>query len=750
MAVLVLTLTIAAHSVTPVRVAAQAKPKIEAAVDEIANAPIAAGKVAGMSVVVTQQGRILVDKAYGLADLELNVPTPHGASYEIGSVTKQFTAAAVLLLVERGKLSLDDDVTKYLAGYPTHGRTITIRHLLTHTSGIKGYTELPEFADWAYRKKPRESFVPVFAEKPLDFEPGAALVYNNSGYFLLGLIIEKISGTNYADFVRTNLFEPLGMRDSYYCSETVVHRNHAHGYDTADGQLVLKGYLDHTWPYAAGSLCSTAPDLAVWLNALHGGRVLTPESYRTMTTPAVLNDGTRTRYAFGLGVSDVSGRRLIAHGGGINGFLSETEYYRDAQLAVVVLQNTAGPVDPTEAARKIADAVLGPTPERTTTFAGDLTPFVGVFEGVGRGHPTRATVAIQSGALTLSTAGPPERIESLNYLRGDTFGYKDALVTFEREGGRVTMLRLDTIGGVFPLKRTEGTAASPAGGSQSAREPGPEITVRGRTYTQLSLYQRNVGAPEDQTTAFTPHRIIGNVYYVGTNSLASFLVTTPEGHFLINSSYERNVPLIQKSVEQLGFKFSDVRILLGSHAHADHQEGDALVKELTGAKLVAMKEDVPALEMMKPGGKPHIVDRVVSDGESVTLGGTTLVAHLTPGHTRGCTTWTMKVTDQGRTYDVVIIGSFGVNPGFRLVGNAEVPHIADEFRRGFATARALPCDVPLASHPAMFGMKEKYAALGTARSNPYVDPAGYQTELDVTEAMFKAVLASQERSSSRP
>jgi metallo-beta-lactamase class B len=281
--------------------------------------------------------------------------------------------------------------------------------------------------------------------------------------------------------------------------------------------------------------------------------------------------------------------------------------------------------------------------------------------------------------------------------------------------------------------------------AQLPREPGPEITVHGRTYTQLSLFQRNIGAPDDQTTAFAPHKIIGNIYYVGTNSLASFLIATPQGHILINSSYERNVPVIRKSIEQLGFKFSDIKILLGSHAHGDHQEGDALVKELTGAQLMAMAEDVPALEAMRPGGKAHIVDRVLHDGDTVSFGGTTLVAHLTPGHTRGCTTWTMKATDGGRSYDVVIIGSFGVNPGFKLVGNQDVPGIADEFRRAFAAARKLRCDVPLASHPAMFNMREKYAALGTDGVNPYIDPAGYQTELDVTEAMFKAVLASQQR-----
>jgi CubicO group peptidase (beta-lactamase class C family) len=723
----------------------QPAQNLQAAVDGIVNIPITAGKVAGMSVMVTQHGRTLIDKGYGQADVELNVPTPPAASYEIGSVTKQFTAAAVLLLAERGMLAIDDEITKFLPTYPTHGKRITIRHLLTHTSGIKGYTELPDFREWSVQKKPRESFVPVFAEKPLDFEPGSALVYNNSGFFLLGLIIEKVSGTSYAEFVGQNLFAPVGMTRSYYCSERAVHRNHAHGYDTENGQLVLKAYLDHTWPYSAGSLCSTAGDLAAWLNALHGGRVLKAESYRAMTTPAVLNDGTKTRYGFGVGIAEVSGRRVIAHGGGINGFLSETEYYPDAELAIVVLQNTAGPAGPTEIARAIADAVLGKAPDRSQTFQGDLSQYAGTFEGVGRGHPTKATVTAASGMLTLTLAGPQTETETLRYVGGDTFGYRDALVMFERDGGRVNRLRLDTIGGHVPLKRTEAPPSGPAvQRSPSLREAGPEITVHGHNYTQLSLFQRNIGAPDDQTTAFPPHKMIGNIYYVGTNSLASFLITTPQGHILVNSSYERNVPVIQRSVEQLGFKFSDIKILLGSHAHGDHQEGDALVKQLTGAQLMAMAEDVPALEAMTPGGKPHTVDRVLHDGDSVSLGGTTLVAHLTPGHTRGCTTWTMQVSEGGKAYDAVIIGSFGVNPGFKLVGNVQVPQIADEFRRAFSVARSLPCDVPLASHPAMFAMKEKYAALGKGGPNPYIDPAGYRTELDVTEAMFKAVLASQQ------
>ncbi|HKB14068.1 MAG TPA: subclass B3 metallo-beta-lactamase [Vicinamibacterales bacterium] len=288
-------------------------------------------------------------------------------------------------------------------------------------------------------------------------------------------------------------------------------------------------------------------------------------------------------------------------------------------------------------------------------------------------------------------------------------------------------------------------AAPGARGRGRSQEPGPTITVQGHTFTQQSLFQRNIGGPDDMTTPFPPHKVIGNIYYVGTRSLSVFLIVTPQGNILINSTYERNVPGIQKSIEQLGFKFSDTKILLGSHAHGDHQEGDALVKQLTGAQVMAMAEDVPALRAMKPGGQEHPIDRVLHDGDSVSLGGTTLVAHLTPGHTRGCTTWTMKAQENGRSYDVVIIGSFGTNPGFQLVNNAEVPDIAGEFERAFAVARKLPCDVPLASHPSMYNLAAKYPKIADGGPNPFIDPAGYKLEVDIAEAMFRAVLAEQRK-----
>ena len=182
----------------------------------------------------------------------------------------------------------------------------------------------------------------------------------------------------------------------------------------------------------------------------------------------------------------------------------------------------------------------------------------------------------------------------------------------------------------------------------------PAVTVRGQTYTPRSILARNMGTEQDQTTQFPPHKVVGNLYYVGTRTLSAFLITTPQGHVLINTTYERNVPVLEKSVADLGFRFSDIKIVLGTHAHGDHQEGDALVKQKTGAQVMAMAEDVPALQAIRPGGKEHPIDKILKDGESVTLGGVTLVAHLTAGHTRGCTTWTTRVQDGGRNYDVVV------------------------------------------------------------------------------------------------
>jgi metallo-beta-lactamase class B len=261
------------------------------------------------------------------------------------------------------------------------------------------------------------------------------------------------------------------------------------------------------------------------------------------------------------------------------------------------------------------------------------------------------------------------------------------------------------------------------------------------------------GSP-DWTEPFPPHHIIGNIYYVGTRGLASFLITTPQGHVLINSDLESTVPIIRDNVEKLGFHFSDLKILLISHAHFDHAGGSALIKKMTGAKYMVMDADVSEIES---GGKTDFqygdspdaqfsatqVDRVLHDGDEVKLGGAVLVAHLTPGHTRGCTTWTLKVVDGGKTLDVVIVGSPNVNPGYKLVNNAVYPQIAHDYESTFKVLKSLPCDIFLGAHGNYYGMEDKFARLNKGGGNSFVDPEGYTSYVAEREEAFHAELKKQ-------
>ena len=243
--------------------------------------------------------------------------------------------------------------------------------------------------------------------------------------------------------------------------------------------------------------------------------------------------------------------------------------------------------------------------------------------------------------------------------------------------------------------------------------------------------------------AFPAHTIIGNLHYVGTVTCNSYLLTTPQGHILINTNYEDTVPLLRASVEKLGFKLTDIKIILGSHAHPDHQQADAMLKELSGgAAVMAMEQDVPALKAMKaPSGKAYAADRVLKDGEQVSLGGTTLTAHLTPGHTRGCTTWTTRMADGGRTYNV-LIACAGLQENAQLVNNKNYPEIAEDFARSIKTYKSLPADVFLGAHSWFFDLAGKHKRLGSA-TNPYIDPAGYKAWVDNQEKNYNTTLAQQ-------
>jgi len=280
---------------------------------------------------------------------------------------------------------------------------------------------------------------------------------------------------------------------------------------------------------------------------------------------------------------------------------------------------------------------------------------------------------------------------------------------------------------------------------------GPGLCLAALTYAQQNAAW---------TEPFSPHRIAGNLYYVGSKDLASYLVTTPQGLILINSSLESSVPLIRESIEKLGFKFQDVKILLISHAHYDHCAGSAAIKKLTGAKYMVMQQDVEEIEN---GGAtnfryahdkdflypPTKVDRVLKDGDQVKLGGSVLTAHLTPGHTRGCTTWTLKVMDGGKPLNAVIVGSPNVNAGYKLVNNAQYPQITADYEKTFRVLQSLPVDLFLGAHGAYYGMEAKYALLKPNGPNPFVDSEGYHAYVAERERAFRAEWEKQKVQSNK-
>ena len=432
-----------------------------AMIDEIMMAPVREGRVAGGSVAVVHQGETVAIRGYGWANLELRVPTPENAIYETGSVTKQFTSAGLLQMQEQGLVDLDADMSTYLPDFPTQGNRITVRELLDHTSGIRGYTEMEEARPYFVRRVPRDSLLALVAAHPFDFATGEHEIYNNSAFYLAGVILEDASGMSYEDYVEQRIFAPLGMDHSHYCSETEIHEGKVTGYDMGEDGLEHKGFIVHNIPFAAGSLCASAGDLATWLGALHGGEVLTDESYAQLIEPGDLNDGTKLRYALGIAVSDILGHRAIHHGGGINGFLTESLYLPDEELAIAVLVNSAGPASPSDLARQIIEAMVGDNTPEPLDFDGDLAYFEGVYGGPARAGQAVVRIAADGGVLTatpLMVAGQeiPEdgqEASNLDFRGGTTFTDGNTILTFEGEGESATALRYDTGGGYTVMAR---------------------------------------------------------------------------------------------------------------------------------------------------------------------------------------------------------------------------------------------------------------------------------------------------------
>jgi len=273
----------------------------------------------GGAVLVKKQGKVILQKGYGLANLELNVPIEPDMIFRIGSITKQFTGVAILMLAEEGKLSLQDEITRFLPDYPTQGKKITIEHLLTHTSGIKSYTELPEWLPLQRKDMTVGEIIDLFKNQPMEFAPGEWWKYCNSGYILLGAVIEKASGKMYADFLQDRIFGPLGLKNSLYDSTSRIIPRRVPGYAKGNAGYENAPYLSMSQPYAAGSLASSVDDLAAWTESLLAGKLLKRETLERAFTPYKLKDGLDTKYGYGWCASDYEGHRLIEHSGGIHG-----------------------------------------------------------------------------------------------------------------------------------------------------------------------------------------------------------------------------------------------------------------------------------------------------------------------------------------------------------------------------------------------------------------------------------------------
>ncbi|MBK8633518.1 MAG: serine hydrolase [Saprospiraceae bacterium] len=386
----------------------------------------------GAAVLVAKDGKIIYHKGFGMANLELDVKMQPQMVFEIGSITKQFTAVSILMLMEEGKLKLDDDITKFIPDYPTHGHKITIHHLLTHTSGIKSYTSMESWLPlWRKDMEPKD-MIDFFKGEPMDFAPGTKYLYNNSAYFILGYVIEKASGMPYDQFLKTKIFEPLGMKSSLYGSNSQIIKNRASGYQKEE-KIINTEYLSLTQPYAAGSIMSSVGDLFIWHQAIQSNKLIKKQTIDLAYTNYTLNDGTKINYGYGWGINEIYGSPTIEHSGGIFGYNTNAIYLPKESVFVTVFSNTDF-ISSSEVSTKMAAIAIGkPAPELKDEIQlspSDLQKFVGLYEfeeGVQR------NITLEDGHLYSQRVGGDAKFR-LIAMKPNLFAYTGELSTIEFMG----------------------------------------------------------------------------------------------------------------------------------------------------------------------------------------------------------------------------------------------------------------------------------------------------------------------------
>jgi CubicO group peptidase (beta-lactamase class C family) len=436
----------------------QAPAPLAAQLDQLLSSVYKSGEP-GAALLIMKDGQVLVRKAYGMADLELGVSLEPDMVFRIGSMTKQFTAVAILMLMEQGKLALADPITKFLPDYPTQGKTITVEHLLTHTSGIQSYTDMASWLPLMRKDLSLTELINLFKDQPMQFAPGERWRYNNSGFILLGAIIEKVTGTTYETFVKKNIFDPLGLKHTTYGSVTRVIPRRIPGYGPGANNTFLNAeYISMTQPYAAGSLLSSVDDLAAWNMALLSGKLIKRETLERAWTPYKLNDGTSTRYGFGWAVGAYEGHRTIEHGGGIPGFTSSGILFPEDRLCVIMLTNSTvpgrapGPFAFKVAALALARPIQEPKP--VAVPAADIASLAGIYA-----NQWNEELNVRVTGTTVTVSGPDMSPTAVFPLSANLFFVKDSRtrVEFIRDAMGVPV-EVKTGGGLGPDLRYVRTA----------------------------------------------------------------------------------------------------------------------------------------------------------------------------------------------------------------------------------------------------------------------------------------------------
>ncbi|MFH0759467.1 MAG: serine hydrolase [Bacteroidota bacterium] len=404
----------------------------------------------GATALVAIIGEIVYHKAFGMANLELDVKMEPDMVFEIGSITKQFTAVSILMLMEQGKLNLEDDITKFIEDYPTHGHHISIHHLLTHTSGIKSYTSMENWPPvWRKDFEPKE-LIDFFKNEPMDFAPGEEWRYNNSAYFILGYIIEKASGQTYKQFVETNIFKPLGMRSSLYGSNSEIIKKRAYGYQKQD-DYVNAEYLSLTQPYGAGSLMSTVEDLFIWNRAIRANKLLKKESIELAFTNYQLNNGDKINYGYGWALNEINGSPTIEHAGGIFGYTTNSIYLPDEDVFVAVYSNCDCNSPEPVSTKMAALAINKPYPDTIESIDVDseyLRKFVGVYDFT---DSSTRVITLEGNQLYSQRTGSNKY--KIFPARGNSFFFEDgiAVIQFQENGNQIDAIftnRIDKTQGV--------------------------------------------------------------------------------------------------------------------------------------------------------------------------------------------------------------------------------------------------------------------------------------------------------------